>query len=70
MIALENSPDFYVQVKPILDSFRNSDSKIESCLTLTDLLAKDGIAASKGSVPVKAKKDNIIAFPPWGIKMK
>jgi len=70
MIALENNPDFYVQVKPILDSFRESDKKVESCLVLTNLLAKSGIAASKSPVQTKAKKDNIIAFPPWGIKMK
>ncbi|KKN40808.1 hypothetical protein LCGC14_0729500 [marine sediment metagenome] len=70
LIALETDELFYLQIKPILDEFRMGNEKARKGLALTDLLAREGIQQSKGLTEMKAKKDNIVQFPPWGIKMK
>ena len=61
--------DFYIQSRPLFDHFRSHNTSAAGCLALTDLLALDGITRARFQ-PIKAEKDNIIPFPPWGIKLK
>ena len=67
-IAKEHS-EYYIQAKPLFDHFRSNNLAAGNCLALTDLLALHGITRARSSLK-KAQKDNIIQFPPWGIKLK
>lgn len=64
-----NHEEAYIQLKPFIDNFRGGNVVTQRGLALTDLLAKEGLVKSN-QIPIKAKRDNIINFPPWGIKLK
>lgn len=61
----EESPDFYDLYKDIFDSFRGDSDTVRRILKLSDSLAKDGVRIKTE----KANKDNILFFPPFGIKL-
>lgn len=65
----KKNPDFYISIKPLLDSYRTNNPGAQESLMIADLLAEEGVRRASAKSPEKAKKDNIIAFPPWGIKL-
>lgn len=70
-IAIETDPLFHTRINPFINSFMKVNPKATAGLIITDLMAKEGILSLReSSKEEKAKKNNIIDFPPWGIKMR
>lgn len=52
----------------IIINLSNTDESISQMIYIAKKIARDVLR--DGSIPIKATKDNIIFFPPWGIKQK
>ncbi len=66
IIAVKTDHKFHLLIKPLIEAYKNNNPKARKGLELTDLLAMGAIEVVKD----KVREDNIIPFPPWGIKMK
>ncbi len=69
LILKMNHEEAYRETKPFIDNFRGGNITVQKGLSLTDLLAEEGLRRGDNK-PEKAKRDNIISFPAWGIKLK
>ena len=64
LLLMKEDPDFYELYKDIFDYFRGDSELVRKVLKLTDSMARDGVSLKTE----KANKDNILFFPPFGIK--